>query len=342
MSDAFWSRVERGLVLAVVLSLLTAGSGLAQGQGGQTQQPGAEPGVPPGTAQENPPDTRPGPPYELESGYELTNVARGIRGIVVGVAADPAGNVYYVTNTCPNVDREAFLGQRTLGDEYHGLSNFGYAQLVRIAPDGSQTVLLDEQQGQVKCSINGLTYRDNKLYLPVMGQMLEFDLGSRTTKVLIDNLPWGDHYVDRVAFGPDGKGYFGIGTATNAGVVGIDNEGCCWKLADFPEKREILPFDVTLTGQNFSGRGCTIDAKTGEVRAAASGALVPFGQTTTAGQVIRGEKKANTTINRFDPGNPEGSFEVFASGFRHPYGIAFAPDGRLFVTNNGPDIRGCR
>jgi LPXTG-motif cell wall-anchored protein len=58
--------------------------------------------------------------------------------------------------------------------------------------------------------------------------------------------------------------------------------------------------------------------------------------------VIPGSKKANTTVNRFDPSNPEGTFEVFASGFRHPYGIAFAPGGRLFVTNNGPDIRGCR
>jgi plastocyanin len=78
------------------------------------------------------------------------------------------------------------------------------------------------------------------------------------------------------------------------------------------------------------------------VLAQSTGALVPFGQATSAGQVIQGQKKANTTVNRFDLSDPEGTFEVFASGFRHPYGIAFAPDGRLFVTNNGPDIRGCR
>jgi LPXTG-motif cell wall-anchored protein len=334
MSRTWSLHLQRVLILGVAASMLTVGEGLAQ------QQPA--PGVPVNTEQENPPDTRPGPPFELESGYTLTNIASGVQGIVVGVAADPSGNVYYDTNTCPTIDREAFMGQRTMADAYNGLSTFGYSQLVRIAPDGTQTVLLNEQQGQLKCSVNGLTYHDGKLYLPVMGQMLEYDIGARSSKVIIDNLPWGDHYVDRVTFGPDGKGYFGIGTATNAGVVGIDDEGCCWKLADFPDKHEILPYTVTLTGQSFSGPDCTIDAKTGEARVASTGALVPFGQTTTAGQVIAGQKKANTTINRFDLANPEGTFEVFASGFRHPYGIAFAPDGRLFVTNNGPDIRGCR
>jgi plastocyanin/glucose/arabinose dehydrogenase len=328
------------MVIPAVLALLVGVMpGFAQQE--QPAGPGA-PGVPPGTEQENPPPTRPGPPYILEQGYALTNVANNIKGIVVGVAADPQGNVYYATNTCPNVDLAAFNRQRTMDDAYAGLATFGYSQVVQIAPSGQQTVLLDESRDPLKCSTNGLTYYNNKLYIPSMGQMHEFDLQTKTDKVILDDLPWGDHYVDRVVFGADGHGYFGIGTATNSGVVGADDEGCCWKLSDFPDKREILPYTVTLTGQNFSGRDCTIDSKTGASLAASTGALVPFGQTTTAGQVVEGSRKANTTINRFDPGNPEGSFEVYASGFRHPYGIAFAPDGRLFVTNNGPDIRGCR
>ena len=222
MSAGWSARLQRVLVLGVAASMLSVGSGFAQQQPGGTPPPGgAEPGVPPGTQQENPPDTRPGPPFELEAGYALTNVARNIQGIVVGVAADPSGNVYYVTNTCPTVDREAFTAQRTMQDAYNGLSTFGYSQLVRIAPDGSQTVLLNEQQGQLKCSVNGLTYHNGKLYLPVMGQMIEYDVASQASKVILDNLPWGDHYVDRVTFGPDGKGYFGIGTAS--GTTAIDD-----------------------------------------------------------------------------------------------------------------------
>src|SRR5689334_9075570 len=101
------------------------------------------------------------------------------------------------------------MGQRTMGDAYNGLSTFGYSQLVRIAPDGNQTILLDEQRGQLKCSVNGLTYHNGKLYVPVMGQTLEYDVAAGgSAKVILDNLPWGDHYVDRLTFGPDGKGYW--------------------------------------------------------------------------------------------------------------------------------------
>src|SRR5215216_3966379 len=141
MSPRWSMRLPRLFFAIAVSSMLTVGPTFAQGQP-------AEPGIPAGTPQENPPDTRPGPPFELEPGYALTNIASGIQGIVVGVAADPQGNVYYVTNTCPTVDREAFTGQRTMADAYNGLSTFGYSQLVRIAPDGSQTVLLNEQEGQ--------------------------------------------------------------------------------------------------------------------------------------------------------------------------------------------------
>jgi glucose/arabinose dehydrogenase len=37
-----------------------------------------------------------------------------------------------------------------------------------------------------------------------------------------------------------------------------------------------------------------------------------------------------------------GKPELVASGFRNPFGIAFAPDGRLFVTDNAYDERGSR
>src|SRR4051794_14123656 len=126
MSEARSTRVQRVLILGVAISMLSVAPGFAQ----QPPPGGAEPGIPPDTQQQNPPDTRPGPPFELEAGYALTNIANGIRGIVVGVAADPGGNVYYVTNTCPTIDREAFTGQRTMGDAYNGLSTFGYTQLV--------------------------------------------------------------------------------------------------------------------------------------------------------------------------------------------------------------------
>src|ERR671927_1062334 len=122
MPGAWFARVPRTVGVAVLALLVAVGPGFAQQE--QPAGPGA-PGVPPGTEQENPPPTRPGPPYVLEQGYALTNVANNIQGIVVGVAADPNGNVYYATNTCPQVDMAAFNRQRTMGDAYSGLADFG-------------------------------------------------------------------------------------------------------------------------------------------------------------------------------------------------------------------------
>src|SRR5699024_9612482 len=43
-----------------------------------------------------------------------------------------------------------------------------------------------------------------------------------TMEDIIDGLPSnGDHHNNRVVFGPDGKMYYGQGTATNTGVPGL-------------------------------------------------------------------------------------------------------------------------
>ncbi|MEA2684069.1 MAG: aldose sugar dehydrogenase [Chloroflexota bacterium] len=49
---------------------------------------------------------------------------------------------------------------------------------------------------------------------------------------------------------------------------------------------------------------------------------------------VRGKILRYTADGRPAPGNVCGA--VYAYGWRNPFGIAFAPDGRLFVTGNGP------
>src|SRR6185503_18102607 len=49
----------------------------------------------------------------------------------------------------------------------------------------------------------------------------------------------GDYSVTDLVFGPNGRLYFGVGAATNSGVVGLDNWSIGWartnpKLADRP------------------------------------------------------------------------------------------------------------
>jgi glucose/arabinose dehydrogenase len=135
--------------------------------------------------------------------------------------------------------------------------------------------------------------------------------------------------------GPDGFLYFGQGTASNSGVVGEDNAKFGW-LKRRPDFHDIPGQNITLVGANFTSK----NPLEGEGRSATTGAFVPFGQTTAAGQTVRGAVKCSGSVLRV---RPDGSnLEMVAWGFRNPFGLSFSPDGQLYVTDNGYDERGSR
>jgi len=129
--------------------------------------------------------------------------------------------------------------------------------------------------------------------------------------------------------------YFGQGTATNAGVVGLDNFGFGW-LKRHPEFHDVPCRDVTLAGRNFT----TPNPLTEADDEATTGAYVPFGTSTSPGQVVRGRLPCGGAIMRVRVSG--GSPELVAWGLRNPFGLAFAPDGRLYTAENSFDERGSR
>lgn len=153
---------------------------------------------------------------------------------------------------------------------------------------------------------------------------------------LVTDLPGlGDHQANYPTLGPDGKIYWGQGTATNTGIVGADNWAYEW-LRHFHDFHDVPGQDVTLTGRNYEYRNLLGN----ELETVRSGAYVPFGTETEPGQVIKGNVKCTGSILRC---NPEGSeLELVAWGLRNPYGTAFHPDGRLFCTEHGIDERSRR
>jgi glucose/arabinose dehydrogenase len=75
--------------------------------------------------------------------------------------------------------------------------------------------------------VTSLTWHQGWFYLAEGGHPAQITRVSRDGKerrVLIKDLrTGGDHFTTDLAFGPDGAIYFGIGSATNAAVVGLDN-----------------------------------------------------------------------------------------------------------------------
>jgi glucose/arabinose dehydrogenase len=184
-------------------------------------------------------------------------------------------------------------------------------------------------------AVTGACWHEGSLYLMNTDTLSRIGPDGRLEEIVTDLPGLGDHQSNYPVVGPDGKLYFGQGSATNTAVVGADNFAYEW-LRYFPDFHDRPGADVVLTGQNHASPN-VLGSITETVR---TGAYVPFGTETRPGQVIKGDVKCNGAVLRC---NPDGSdLELLAWGLRNPYGIAFAPDGRLFATEHGIDERNAR
>jgi glucose/arabinose dehydrogenase len=187
---------------------------------------------------------------------------------------------------------------------------------------------------------NGVAFADGALFVAQGGQddcgrIVRIDPASGAQTVLVDRLPsLGDHHTN----GPvvvDGWVYFGQGTATNSAVVGEDNHAFGW-LAKHPRHHDVPCQDVRLTGTNFTSANPLTEADD-QVQ---TGAFLPFGTASEAGQTIAGRVPCSGAVLRVRARG--GNVELVAWGFRNPYGLAATPDGTVLVTDNGYDVRGSR
>ena len=227
---------------------------------------------------------------------------------------------------------------------------------------GTATVILTPAMlpmGRLLPPFTDATYRDGMLYLAHrqvgangwrVGAYSRFspDDPAGTFETLVTNLPSvGDHSNNTLVFGADGRAYFGQGTATNTGVVGPDNS---W-VEGAPGFREIAPVEVVLNGAEFtarvpSGPDPDANAVTAPYRPFDSGPVDAGFRVAAATPATPqdGIVAGSGTVYSFDPDadDPTSTLRLEAWGLRNPFGLAFdAQDPtRLFVSNNGSDIRG--
>lgn len=194
---------------------------------------------------------------------------------------------------------------------------------------------MSEEDWSATGAVTGGCWHEGSLYVANTNKIFRIAPDGAVEDV-VTGLPWGDHQTNYPVVGPDGKLYFTNGTTTNTGVVGPDNWVYEW-LRDHRELHDVPGADVTLVGRNFDAQ----DVVSGNLaKRVSTGAFLPFGTSSEPGQVIKGDVKCSGSVLRC---NPDGSeLELVAWGLRNPYGKAFSPDGRLFVTNHDIDERGHR
>lgn len=186
---------------------------------------------------------------------------------------------------------------------------------------------------QFNVPLTGITYRNGEIYVAhrSMVTVLKRD---GTRRNIINGLPsFGDYSNSRVAFGSDNKMYFGQGTATNSGVVGLDN---LW-VREYPYLCDKPGAYILLNGQNFVTQNMLQDNSSELVY---TGAFSAYGEPNSPHEIRKGVVRASGSILR---ANPDGTqLELVAWGFRSPSYVKFDEADRLFVSNNGYDVRGSR
>lgn len=254
----------------------------------------------------------------LMPGYKIEAVASGFT-FPTAVAFDDENNLYLI---------EAGYSYGEVWSE---------PRLLRVDGSGKTTTIV---KGERNGPWTGIAWHDGAFYVAEGGEanggrILRITKDGKVTAV-VSNLPtMGDHHTN----GPiikDGYIYFGLGTATNSGVVGEDNAKYGWlqRKKDF---HDIPCKDITLNGQTYtSGNPLTDDP----ADKATTGAYVPFGTTTTKGQIIKGALPCSGSILRVPLTG--GNIELVGWGLRNPFGLSQSNDGRIFITENAYDDRGSR
>ena len=314
--------LQKQIVLLVSLICLVLSQGCSlhgpSGGGGQARWDGQR--------HINPGDIR------LPPGYKIEVVAVGLN-FPTGVTFDDHGHVYVTESG------------------YSWGETWAEPRLVRVDAPDLINVIARGSNGPW----TGATWHDGNFYIAEGGEAR----GGRILKAspdgsvvtLVEGLPsTGDHHTNCPVVGEDGYVYFGQGTATNSGVVGVDNYHFGW-LPRNPRFHDTPARDVILSGVNYESRDPftpepelkwyqKLPFMAPKPRLVLTGAYSSFGTATRPGQVVKGQVPFTGGIMRVPTGG--GKPEMVAWGLRNPFGLAFAPDGKLYATENQFDVRGSR
>ncbi len=237
----------------------------------------------------------------------------------------------FPTSLAFDTDGNAYLAESGL--PFGGAKRGG--RVWKVTQEGEK-LLLAEDLGQ---PVTGLVFHNGSLWVSQgsnPGRIDHLELDGTITNVL-NILPGGGNYhTGMVAFGPDGKMYWGQGAMTNTGIIGLDALTMGW-LKKLPHSVDIPGYDVVLNDVRVETKNPFVDDPDATL---ITGPYSQFGETVAQGTRIQAQVPATSAIHRANPDGTE--MELVAWGIRNAFGLGFLPDGRLLAIDQGADDRGSR
>jgi glucose/arabinose dehydrogenase len=171
------------------------------------------------------------------------------------------------------------------------------------------------------------------------GRVTAFSYDDKTPpKTIVADLPaQGDYGITDIAVHPNGRLYFGVGAATNSGVVGLDNLQAGW-VKRHPEVCDVPYVELKLNGFRFDTKNPFASIFGGN-DIAVTGPFQKFGSSDQSG-IPRPNGKPTAAVYSCEQGG--GDLKVEAHGIRNPAGLTFNEYGTLYITNQGMELRGTR
>ena len=189
--------------------------------------------------------------------------------------------------------------------------------------------------------IGGMAFANGKIYVTHRtadgrGAITAFGYDGTHSTIVADLPAEGDYSVTDIVAASNGRLHFGVGAATNSGVVGIDNMPWLLQHRSFCDQSQT---DLYLLGRRFD----TVNPFAGLFGGsdiAVTAPFQPFGKSIETRIPKVANDKPNAAIYSVDPNG--GDLRVEAHGVRYPAGMAFNELGRLYMTNQGMKLRGTR
>jgi glucose/arabinose dehydrogenase len=192
--------------------------------------------------------------------------------------------------------------------------------------------------------IGGIALRDGEIFVTCRdkegrGMIVAYTYASVRRTVVADLPAQGDFGMTDLAFHPtDGRLYFGLGAATNSGVVGIDNWDAGW-VRHHSGVSDVPAVDLRLRESRFDTPNPTGGLLGGD-DIAVTAPFQPFGTSKKLRINKSPTDKPTAALYSISPGG--GDLRVEAHGLRDPRGLAFTEFGNLLITNDGMEMRGTR